>query len=526
MKNLLIYTFCAMALLACNSGQKQNNGGNVSAASNSADTISAYEIFKMINPEEAEKYKDADTAGMKYFAYSDVNWEEYGAKDVIVQCLNHKDGGTLAVYQSISYDELDNIYIDFLKFYLYSDGQLAEQNNLLPEPTIDDFAQLDGLTFYKPDQKVKELFAEKNFRHKFDPKTGLIATSVCIFNDDLTLYYAWNGSKFVLDPKRDSESSQNLIHSAGLGNVLLGDNPPEEIIGFQKKVIGKTVSFSRHGDVLFQFSLNDDGKIDTIFVHSPLYTYRIDCEGPDNEHFGIDYYASVDFCFGGDHEFVFKDGVWVRRISEYYSYWCGIMASAPKANIFGTIDFYTTKDAITNLYPENGKVVKWDDHPKFNENAAVTLIKIYRAQPNTSDDEDMDPEAELESLDRVGDMTDIWRQFAEGQYDAVEPTIEGNTAEYFDQSSDEGYTIRIKLVSFAWEGSCKVFCVTDHTEGDESTNTLTEYNFIGGELSETELQPTLKEYVDKSEASIENGEIVFASQDVAFLWNGSMMIKE
>ena len=62
MKKLLIPVFCALALLACNSGQKQNNGGNVSAASNSADTISAYEIFKMINPEEAEKYKDADTA--------------------------------------------------------------------------------------------------------------------------------------------------------------------------------------------------------------------------------------------------------------------------------------------------------------------------------------------------------------------------------------------------------------------------------------------------------------------------------
>lgn len=28
MKNLLIYTFCALALLACNGGQKQNNGGN------------------------------------------------------------------------------------------------------------------------------------------------------------------------------------------------------------------------------------------------------------------------------------------------------------------------------------------------------------------------------------------------------------------------------------------------------------------------------------------------------------------
>ena len=135
-------------------------------------------------------------------------------------------------------------------------------------------------------------------------------------------------------------------------------------------------------------------------------------------------------------------------------------------------------------------------------------------------------DVDAESAGSDCDMQEIWRQFAEGEYDAVEPTIEGNTAEYYDQSSDEGYTIRIKLVSFAWEGSCKVFCVTDHTEGDESTNTLTEYNFIGGELSETELQPTLKEYADKSEASIENGEIVFASQDVAFLWNGSMMIKE
>ena len=398
MNKLLIPAFCALVLIACTGRQKPNSNEEiVSTIANSADTISAYEIFKKISPEESEMYKDSDTAGLNFFAFRHVDLENYSAKNVFVQCLKHSNGGTLAVYQSISFDEMGDSYVDFLKFYLYNNGQLTEQTNLLPEPTIDDFAQVDGLTFYNPDQKVIDYFAQKDFRYEYDPETELIVTRVCVFNDDLNLYYMWNGSKFVLAPKCDPETSQNIIHSAGLGNILVGDNPPDEIFGFMKKTEGKTVSFNRKGNKIFELSLNNDGKIDTISVLSPLYTYRIDCDGPTNSHFGVDS-KPVDFCFGGTEEFVNMGGVWVRRFLGENVYFCGIMSDSRKADSLCIIDFYTTANAITNLYPEKGKIVKWRDDPTFNNDAAVTLIKIYRRQSAIATDELIDNENETTAL--------------------------------------------------------------------------------------------------------------------------------
>ena len=143
------------------------------------------------------------------------------------------------------------------------------------------------------------------------------------------------------------------------------------------------------------------------------------------------------------------------------------------------------------------------------------------------------PSTNLESISSVGDnsccdIQEIWRQFAEGKYDAHEPTIEGNTAKYFFMSENEGVHIvnNIKLVCFTNGDSCKVFCVIDDTENDASVSYLNEYNFIGGKLSETELQPELQEYDIMSDAYIENGAIFFTDEDVMFQWNGSTMIKK
>ena len=143
------------------------------------------------------------------------------------------------------------------------------------------------------------------------------------------------------------------------------------------------------------------------------------------------------------------------------------------------------------------------------------------------------PSTNLESISSVGDnsccdIQEIWRQFAEGKYDAHEPTIEGNTAKYFFMSENEGVHIvnNIKLVCFTNGDSCKVFCVIDDTENDASVSYMNEYNFIGGKLSETELQPELQEYDIMSDAYIENGAIFFTDEDVMFQWNGSTMIKK
>ncbi|MBQ9214226.1 MAG: DUF3256 family protein [Bacteroidales bacterium] len=82
-----------------------------------------------------------------------------------------------------------------------------------------------------------------------------------------------------------------------------------------------------------------------------------------------------------------KDGVWVRTIDEANDSNPIDMFGENSPNPVdyphnGVIEFYTTKNAITNIYPEIGKKVdEFDDNPKYDENATVTLIKIYRQQP-------------------------------------------------------------------------------------------------------------------------------------------------
>ena len=380
-KHLLI-SLSTLALFSCGGGQ--NNGGGAGNQAPSIDTISAFELYKKFNPELADKHKDADTSGKLYYSFYDPeSYNEFGGPFINLYYLNLNDGGHLIVYQHTENGMLDDDGSSQIHLFRYINGELSEADDLLPTPSFNDFAQLEGLTFYNPEQRLIDFFDKKDFSYcyELDPKTMLVAVRIYVFNDPLSLYYKWDGSKFVLDSKRDPETPQNLICFSGLGRVLLGDNPPDEILGFQKNTLGKTVYFNRNGQKMFKLSLDANDKIDTITVLSPLYTFRIDCDGPTNDHFGIGY-KPVDFCSNDD--FVCKDGVWIRRFTGGYDYFCGIINDTRKADSLNVIEFYTTKDAITNIEPEDGKTVNWHDHPEYNPNATVTQVKIYQRQPETS----------------------------------------------------------------------------------------------------------------------------------------------
>ena len=377
-KQITIISIAALTLFAC--GGANQNSGNNSAQTTAIDTISAFELYKKFYPELADKHKDADTSGKLYYSFYDPeSYNEYGGPFINLYYLNLNDGGNLIVYQHTENGMLDDDGSSQIHLFRYINGELSEADDLLPTPSFNDFAQLEGLTFYNPEQRLIDFFDKKDFSYcyELDPKTMIVAVRIYVFNDLLSLYYKWDGSKFVLDSKRDPETPQNLICYSGLGRVLLGDNPPEEILGFQKNTLGKTVYFNRNGQKMFKLSLDANDKIDTITVLSPLYTFRIDCDGPTNDHFGIGY-KPVDFCSNDD--FVSKDGVWIRRFTGGYDYFCGIINDTRKADSLNVIEFYTTKDAITNIEPEDGKTVNWRDHPEYNPNATVTLVKIYHGQ--------------------------------------------------------------------------------------------------------------------------------------------------
>jgi hypothetical protein len=90
-----------------------------------------------------------------------------------------------------------------------------------------------------------------------------------------------------------------------------------------------------------------------------------------------------------------KDGVWVRTIegandinlAEMFGEYSDNPADYPHN---GVIEFYTTKNAITNIYPEIGKKVDDNDNPKYDAKAKVTLIKIYRRQADDNEGDEVD----------------------------------------------------------------------------------------------------------------------------------------
>ena len=367
-KQLLFSTLAAIMLCACGSGITQNEG------TQNADTITAFHIFKLLNPDMAAESTNADSSDRMYY----LLYNEEELSGISTQLLRHNDNGYLVVTEKSSNDEMGDVYIDYLKFYHYNDGKLTELKDIQPTPSINEFAAIDAVAFYDPNDEGD--FGPAGIIYNYNFVDQLLEVSASPFwVDPFYLYYKWDGSKFVLDHKSDLPKHINLITSAGLGNIYVGDNPPEKLEGFQANTLGKTMYFNRDGKKMFKLSLNADGKIDTITILSDLYTYRMDVDGPSNDPLGIGF-NPIDHGFWVNQYFKFKDNNWVRTIPALADQ--NLEKATQKNDSLGVIEFYTTNDGITNLYPENGKIVTHDNRPEFNENATITLIKIYKGQPD------------------------------------------------------------------------------------------------------------------------------------------------
>ena len=589
MKKLLVFVFCTLALVACSGGQKQNNSGQTADAESIivGDSAEMTEItYKILKEklqieqmtgspvamdkitDKAEPFNNREYSGrnFRFFVRDDGNfslyWYNYffpkksGGYDIIVVATNA--GG----------DAYEPTY-EYSRF-AYSNGQLTRADKII-DLSINDFysnadqfpeAGADGIKDAIENSPRYSDIDETSLSVTFfpwtfegdDPEEAEFVLPVVLSGFDNKegdkfpkIRFVWDGETFVRDPENKpieedlkyfkptaktsiaKEIFKKLFPDANCKNG--GSDKVDEELSFGIHEAPDDCEGCYNGSYVYCYPKNSGGYL----VAVKNYNAGPGCR--PQYFFSTTYYNDVDFSedyvgllpspelemllnpnkiHGHESDIAAFKALYDRNPDNYLYFECW-----PPNTIIVQLYPWDCDEAICNMDQcmlssshDEDQLLKytWDGNELF-------------VNPETV------PSTNLESISGIGDnsscdMQEIWRQFAEGQYDAVEPTIEGNTAEYYDQSSDEGYTIRIKLVSFAWEGSCKVFCVTDHTEGDESTNTLTEYNFIGGELSETELQPTLKEYADKSEASIENGEIVFASQDVAFVWNGSTMIKK
>ena len=385
-KTFLIPALAALALASCGGGNQNQNGGTATdtavSGTTSTDNITAYQIFKLIDPKNAsiKLGSGTDTTAKEKFTYSFTSEDGDGAEGETVNCLSHSDGGLLVVYQHWYYGDMDGYNADDLKLYRYQDGKLTECNNLLPKASVSDFAAIDAVSLYNaPDDDY--IYSE----YDTEDAPLMLLYHKWMYNDPVRLFYKWDGAKFV-PAESDHQTKQfNILSTAGIGRIFLGDNPPESLDGFQKNALGKTVYFNRDGKKQFKLSLNDNGKIDTITILSDRYTYRMDVDGPTNDHYGIGFNDVGYGLFKGQY-FVMKDGVWVRTIDEANDSNPIDMFGENSPNPVdyphnGVIEFYTTREAVKNIYPEIGKKVTDDDNPKYDPNATVTLIKIYSQQP-------------------------------------------------------------------------------------------------------------------------------------------------
>ncbi|MCR5454277.1 MAG: hypothetical protein K6F33_04760, partial [Bacteroidales bacterium] len=99
-KQLTIIALAAIMLSACGgSGANQNSGGENKAA---ADTITAFQIFKMLNPDMAAESTNADSSDRMYYLL--YNEEELSGISTLL--LRHNDNGYLVVTEKSSHDEM------------------------------------------------------------------------------------------------------------------------------------------------------------------------------------------------------------------------------------------------------------------------------------------------------------------------------------------------------------------------------------------------------------------------------------
>jgi hypothetical protein len=362
------------------------------------DTTTAYQIFKLIDPKNAsiKLEADDDTTSKDKFSCG-VNMTDYNEGEE-VYCLSHSDGGRLVIHQEWIYT-MDGSSANIKNIYLYQDGKLTKRNDLLPKVSNNEIAAIYPVSLYNATADFKKQLTTSKLHKEYDSEDSpnLLKYYKWVFYNCLKICFKWDGSKFVSETVNRNNDKYDLLSSAGIGKIFIGDNPPDNIAGFQKKTEGKAVVFSRDGKKHFRLSLSDDGKIDTITILSDRYTYHIERMGDNGleiKHYGIGS-SDIGYEMLSSQYFVIKDGVWVRTIegandinlAEMFGEYSDNPADYPRN---GVIEFYTTKNAITNIYPEIGKKVDDNDNPKYDAKAKVTLIKIYRRQADDNEGDEVD----------------------------------------------------------------------------------------------------------------------------------------
>ena len=337
----------------------------------------AYAVALKLNP-QAKKHQPSDTADKLEFSFEFEDDEKYDLGPVATtRCMPNNDGGYTVIYQEKEEGVLGDGYIErcnVFDVYLYKDGKLTPKQDLLPKPTFANFEAQDALVMMGHEQDIADFISKGNkFTYELvDNKK--IAVCTHFESNYTTVYYNWDGKQFVQCNDCESKRSSQIISGKGLGKIFLGSDAPGDIKGFKQEKIGSNVIYSKFGKKYFSLALSSNNKIDTITVHTWLYSFPMaGLWGENFYHVGT---APVDDCFGDaqsnrdEDYFIFKNGTWVRHV----------------AKDGGIIDFITTPKALKDVKGTEGKIVmpkppsfEGSDISDWDEK--VTLIKIYKTAP-------------------------------------------------------------------------------------------------------------------------------------------------
>ena len=259
MKKLLIPVFCALALLACNGGQKQNNGGDVSAA----DSVEMTEITQEIPEDNTEEdltiIEKADmTIAEEIFKklYPDYNFENGGSDKVdeelsfgiheapddcegcyngsYVYCYPKNSGGYLVVAKNYNVGPGCKPQYFFSSTYYNNDDFCEDYVGLLPSPQLEMLLNPNKIHGHESDIAAFKTLYDKNpdnylYFECWPPCTIIVQLypwdcdeAVCNMDqcmlssqyEDQLLTYTWDGNEIFVNPETVPSTNLESIGSS------------------------------------------------------------------------------------------------------------------------------------------------------------------------------------------------------------------------------------------------------------------------------------------------------------------------
>ncbi|MBR4265906.1 MAG: hypothetical protein IKQ46_07620 [Bacteroidales bacterium] len=355
----------------------------------------AYLVYKQICPDSTVT---APAVGRdEEDKHTFIRKSEVDEETVIVEsvtCLPKNGGGYVAFYGVEEESIVGDGGIDYMLFkaYTYIDGKVVEDKEILPKPSFDDFCNVEPLWFYKPDDpdftNAKKRF-NPNYVYYIISNDGILKTFITgEYSSDFALSFKFNGDTFHSIESDDLELG--FINENGLGEIRLGDIPPNKLPGFDINTVGHTMFYNHNGKKEFKISLSDDGKIDTITVYSLTYCYKywfaggfnslgvgsvLDSEVADNLY---------NYVHDGNHSYIKNNG----SIIEFY---CG------RDNEIQFIKIYKDKTEVNKQIwhllikehkreGDNNPLLNYDDREdsEYEDNKTEDGVNIYNPGAESS----------------------------------------------------------------------------------------------------------------------------------------------